>query len=153
MAEAKSRRTPPEIPEISRLNWNNARGAVHRALRYLSKDAFNSLPAEHASTHLQGAVDALQAPGTPTQIDPNLGADPGDGPTYALEDHRHSIDLKLTTKGDLLTRDGTGYTRLPVGTDNQQLFADSTAATGLRWASAPSGQLSAADLEYLTWVL
>jgi hypothetical protein len=43
-------------------------------------------------------------------------------------------------KGDLLA--GTGadaVSRLPVGTDNQILIADSTQATGLRWGAAPSG--------------
>ena len=44
----------------------------------------------------------------------------------------------LTTKGDIYVA-GTGgvATRLPVGTDNQILIADSTQATGLRWGAAP----------------
>lgn len=41
----------------------------------------------------------------------------------------------LTTKGDLFTWD-TGNARLPVGTNGQILTADSTAATGIKWAAA-----------------
>lgn len=42
----------------------------------------------------------------------------------------------LTTKGDLLTRDATTLTdvRFPVGLNDQTLVADSTTATGLKWA-------------------
>jgi hypothetical protein len=39
----------------------------------------------------------------------------------------------VTTKGDLLAY-STAPDRLPVGTDGQVLIADSTQATGLRWA-------------------
>ncbi|NBV36970.1 MAG: hypothetical protein EBR94_06850 [Bacteroidetes bacterium] len=43
----------------------------------------------------------------------------------------------LTTKGDLFTFD-TANTRLPVGANNTVLTADSTVATGIKWATAPS---------------
>jgi hypothetical protein len=44
----------------------------------------------------------------------------------------------LTTKGDLFTFD-TADARLPVGTNDQILVADSSTATGLKWATPASG--------------
>ena len=44
----------------------------------------------------------------------------------------------LTTKGDIYTFSTTND-RLPVGTNAQTLVADSTASTGLKWATASAG--------------
>lgn len=53
----------------------------------------------------------------------------------------------LTTKGDLLTFNGTTYIRLPAGSNGQILSADNTQASGLKWENAPS---VASTLESLT---
>lgn len=44
----------------------------------------------------------------------------------------------LTTKGDIYVH-SSGDTRLPVGTDGHILTADSTQATGMKWAAASGG--------------
>lgn len=44
----------------------------------------------------------------------------------------------LTTKGDLLSRDGSAHVRLGVGTDGYVLTADSSQSSGLKWSAVPS---------------
>lgn len=45
----------------------------------------------------------------------------------------------LTTKGDIVTCDGTTNIRQPVGANGQVLSADSSQTSGLKWIDAPSG--------------
>lgn len=50
----------------------------------------------------------------------------------------------LTTKGDLISNDGTNSTRVAVGTNGQVLTADSSAASGVSWQTASSSGFSPA---------
>jgi hypothetical protein len=53
----------------------------------------------------------------------------------------NSMATAMTTKGDLVAATGSGtFSRLAVGSNNQTLVADSTASTGLKWAT-PSSSL------------
>ena len=46
-----------------------------------------------------------------------------------------SASLPLANKGELLTRDNTGFVALPPGNDNDFLVADSVEEKGLKWAT------------------
>lgn len=55
----------------------------------------------------------------------------------------------LTTKGDLLSRTTATLARLPIGSNNQSLLADSTTTTGIKWGdSATSVLTTTGDLLY-----
>lgn len=83
-------------------------------------------------------------------LTPNLSlikpsvADPTDEDLWGgyLNDDLDIIDaaLLLTTKGDILTRNGTVYARLPVGSNGQALTADSAEATGLKYSNFVKSQ-------------
>ena len=55
----------------------------------------------------------------------------------------HSVDIDdvtpTTTKGDIIVENATVATRLAVGTNDQVLTADSTQATGVKWADTQGG--------------
>ena len=48
----------------------------------------------------------------------------------------------LTTKGQIHTHDSSGQAGLNVGSNDQILTADSTTATGLKWADSSGGEVS-----------
>ena len=55
----------------------------------------------------------------------------------------NSMATEITAKGDLIAGTGSAtFDNLPVGTNGQTLVADSTASTGLKWATASSGALT-----------
>ena len=59
---------------------------------------------------------------------------------------KQTVTSPLTTKGDLLVNNGSVDTRLPVGTNDYILTADSTQATGMKWAqnnAATTGKATA----------
>lgn len=54
----------------------------------------------------------------------------------------------LTTKGDVLTHDGSTHLRLPVGTDGQVLMADSGEDSGLAWGTPASAGVALEDMVF-----
>lgn len=52
-----------------------------------------------------------------------------------------SIESILSTKGDIYIHDGSSVTRLPVGTNNQVLTADSSQASGVKWDTFVEDQI------------
>lgn len=126
------RRHPGPVPRTGAMDPLTA---IRKIEEYLNKlrEGFGGHPAPHAATHLQGGTDALATPTTPATIDPNLGASVGTATMYALANVRPAIDLKLTTKGDSLTKSATSYVREAVGADNTIHVAQASEATGRFW--------------------
>jgi hypothetical protein len=58
------------------------------------------------------------------------------GTTWTFDDTT-TLTSPLINKGDIWIHNGTTDTRMPVGTDDYVLTADSTQATGLRWQDPP----------------
>jgi hypothetical protein len=54
----------------------------------------------------------------------------------------------LTTKGDVVTHDGTNTVRLGVGIDGQILQADSAAPNGIKWGDAAAGGLEVSTFAF-----
>ena len=87
------------------------------------------------------------APTTGYPVDVDSTEVDGTAATPARSDHRHRLGI-ATTKGDVLAHNGTNVIRLAVGSDTQVLTADSTQATGVKWATpgASSGPVTVKEL-------
>lgn len=55
-----------------------------------------------------------------------------------------------TTKGDIIVRNSTTNTRLPVGSDGQVLTADAAQALGVKWAAPGAGTYTAPTVQKFT---
>jgi trimeric autotransporter adhesin len=94
------------------------------------------------SAPLMGASGGSHAAGLAPDPGATLGAT-----RYLREDATWAVPAgagggltdPTTTKGDIMVRGAAAVTRLGVGTDGQVLMADSTQATGVKWATASGG--------------
>lgn len=57
-------------------------------------------------------------------------------------DEANELASKMTTKGDLLTTNGTDINRLGVGTNAHALIADSTATNGVKWGQVETAGIA-----------
>jgi hypothetical protein len=99
---------------------------------------------EKCSVTISGATLTLtRAADDTTAVAHNSGATIY--PVFSADeaDEANELASKLTTKGDILTTDGSALNRLAVGTDAYVLTADSTATNGVIWAvTAAAGGLN-----------
>lgn len=91
-----------------------------------SKDVFVTYPAER-SVYVDGSSI------TPASSASLPIANGGTGQTSQTA--AFDALAPTTTKGDLIVSNGTNNVRLPVGTNNHVLTADSTQASGVKWAA------------------
>lgn len=91
-----------------------------------------------ATVNGKGLITALAAAAIAINFSQVTGTVPinqgGTGQTTALA--AFNALSPLTTKGDILTRDGTNNIRVPVGSDGLFLMADSSQSSGLAWSAA-----------------
>lgn len=129
----------------------------------LVDDNFEIVPATSASLVGNTVTIQLRYSSTPGAVPTALSLSTGelvvntaDGKLY-FKDSGGTVKVlsqadqiaPLTTKGDLLVNDGTSNVRLPVGTNNYVLTADSTQSSGVKWA-AGGGGISSADIQEFT---
>jgi len=57
-------------------------------------------------------------------------------------DEANELTSKWTTKGDLVTFDGTNFARQAVGSTNQVLVADSAQTNGIKWANVTGAMIT-----------
>jgi hypothetical protein len=78
-----------------------------------------------------------------TAIDHSAGAAIYPVFTAVDADEANELTSKWTTKGDLVTFDGTSFARQPIGTLNQVLVADPSGQTnGMKWANVTGAMIT-----------
>jgi hypothetical protein len=114
---------------------------------YASKTAGYVLAAP-SNTNGQPTFRALEASDIPTLNQNTTGTASNVTGTIAIANGGTGQTTKtnafdalspLTTKGDIVVHDGTNNIRVPIGTTNYVLTADSAQASGLKWAPQTGG--------------
>lgn len=66
-------------------------------------------------------------------------------------DELHDVQITTATKGDIIARNGSNlWVNVPVGSNTHVLTADSTTATGVKWAAAGGGGGAPTNATYVT---
>lgn len=102
----------------------------------------NSTTSSGARSSIEAAAsgansDILSLTGLTTPLSVAQG---GTGATTATASF--SAIAPTTTKGDLIVHNGTTNVRVPAGTNGQELQADSTEASGVKWVTPAGGGIS-----------
>lgn len=85
----------------------------------------------------QGMANLQKRPRTPLTLSLNVASDAGVGPAPALDDHKHELNLGLSTKGDLVSHTGTVYATVNQGVavDGDVLTRDVASLSGMKWST------------------
>lgn len=130
---------PSLIPQIS-ANTNGLQATSQKGLAngYAGLDTNIKVPLINLPIMVGATASSVGLAG----IVPAPAVNPNPGSKILFDDGQWkslSNTQVLTTKGDLLTRDGSSLTdvRLPVGLTNQYLTVDPTTTTGLKYTDGP----------------
>jgi len=149
--------TSPTVVDLSYVESISLQDAPFESLQ--SGVAFSEiLPATH--THILANITDVTASAAEVNVlDGFLGTtgelnEVTDGSEVAAATHvhdtRYPLRSILTTKGDIYVRTSTGIVRLPVGTDEQVLVADSAETAGVKWVDASTLGVTVARQERVT---
>ena len=116
----------------------------------LAEGMFSYLDDTNATEYYDGSSwVSISNPGDITGVTAGTGI--SGGGTSGTVTITNSMATEITAKGDLIVGTGNAaFDNLPVGTNNQTLVADSTASTGLKWATASAAAFAGCGLTKLT---
>jgi hypothetical protein len=120
-------------------NGNTTATNNNTASAIVARDGFGNFSAGNITANLTGDVTG-NASGTAANVTGVVAlANGGTGTAAGSAAAAFDALSPLTTKGDLVARNATVNTRIPVGVDGQVLLADSAQSMGLKWGDITGG--------------